>query len=88
MDTTRFLLVTSLFVVIMLLWQAWVTDYGLQPASTEVANEAPSKVEGLPELPQTTENKPATPAVISDVSAPVVDISSRPSYITVVNRSI
>lgn len=79
MDTTRFVLLVSLSLVIMLLWDAWQRDYGdvyVQPATSEATEEAPAlDVPDLPEaataeLPEVlgqTEDKAEVIDVITDL---------------------
>jgi len=53
-DTTRFVLLVSLSLVIMLLWDAWQRDYGdgyVQPVTSEAVEEAPAL--DVPDLPET-----------------------------------
>lgn len=50
MDATRFILVTSLCIVTMLLWQAWIEDYGVVPEATTPISSKPTDP-GLQEIP-------------------------------------
>ena len=72
MDTIRFILVLSLALVVMLLWDAWQKDYGNVPPTPAISAEpgsAPAKSVDIPQLPEeTTTNttapeKPSLPAV-------------------------
>ena len=62
METTRFILIISLALVSMMLWQAWEQDYGVAPqvvASNEAANNKQpleSSAEGVPSISSTELN--------------------------------
>lgn len=65
MDTIRFILIVSLSLVALLLWDAWQRDYGQQPAPHAVSGPGAGNHEksaaDLPGLPPETRQKPAEP---------------------------
>ena len=57
MDTIRFILVLSLAIVVMMLWDAWQRDYGSLSPPAQVAtreSETPAKTADIPQLPEET----------------------------------
>jgi YidC/Oxa1 family membrane protein insertase len=55
MDSIRFILVLSLALVVMLLWDAWQRDYGSPPPQNLSAeSDSPVKTADIPQLPEET----------------------------------
>ncbi|HKK16908.1 MAG TPA: membrane protein insertase YidC, partial [Gammaproteobacteria bacterium] len=63
MDTIRFILIVSLSLVLLLLWDAWQRDYGQQPESQTISAPTADKKEesaaDLPAMPADMQQKPA-----------------------------
>ena len=72
MDNQRLFLFVALSFVILLLWQAWVEDYGPPPA--EVSESAPATTAPTPGV--TGEDLPAAPQALpaTDVALPEADL--------------
>ena len=79
MDSIRFILVVSLALVVMLLWDAWQRDYG-SPATQTVATrpEAGAKTADIPQLPEetvsTAPEKPVQTAVTAQPITVITDL--------------
>jgi YidC/Oxa1 family membrane protein insertase len=62
MDNQRLILFIALSFVVLLMWQAWMEDYGQTPAPVETAQTRPGAEQELPAL-RPLDDTPATPAV-------------------------
>ncbi|MCG8325452.1 MAG: hypothetical protein MI673_08040, partial [Thiotrichales bacterium] len=66
MDSTRFILILAIGLVIMMLIQAWEEDYGIQqtdpPTQADVAPDPAPELADVPEIPAHTEPLQAAPA--------------------------
>ena len=75
MDNLRFILVVSLSLVMLMLWQEWEKDYGT-PVSQEVISEqenGETRSIDVPVAPVTTESQQSVFNLDIDSSAPISD---------------
>lgn len=77
MDSIRFILVVSLALVAMLLWDAWQRDYGSPATQTIAARpEAGEKTADIPQLPEeTVSTAPEKPVQTAVTAQPVTVIT-------------
>ena len=67
MDTTRLILVVSLGLVSLLIWQAWQQEYGTAPSGREVPVASPEAVEGPADVPTVvSEEQPESPEALQE----------------------
>ena len=79
MDTIRFILILSLALVVMLLWDAWQRDYGaLAPQTIPAKSETRAKTADIPQLPEenvsTAPEKPAQTVVTTQPITVITDL--------------
>lgn len=67
MDTTRLILVVSLGLVLLLIWQAWQQEYGTAPSGREAPVASPEAVEGAVDVPTVvSEEQPESPEALQE----------------------
>ncbi|MEE8263077.1 MAG: membrane protein insertase YidC [Gammaproteobacteria bacterium] len=67
MDTTRLILVVSLGLVLLLIWQAWQQEYGIAPSGREAPVASPEAVEGPADVPTVvSEEQPESPEALQE----------------------
>jgi YidC/Oxa1 family membrane protein insertase len=67
MDTTRLILVVSLGLVSLLIWQAWQQEYGTAPSGREAPVASPEAVEGPADVPAVvSEEQPESPEALQE----------------------
>lgn len=67
MDTTRLILVVSLGLVSLLIWQAWQQEYGTAPSGREAPVARPEAVEGPADVPAVvSEEQPESPEALQE----------------------
>ena len=67
MDTTRLILVVSLGLVLLLIWQAWQQEYGTVPSGREAPVASPEAVEGPADVPTVvSEKQPESPQALQE----------------------
>ncbi len=67
MDTTRLILVVSLGLVLLLIWQAWQQEYGTVPSGREAPVASPEAVEGPADVPTVvSEEQPESPQALQE----------------------
>ena len=83
MDTIRFILVLSLALVVMLLWDAWHKDYGNYPPTQAISAKPETAPVESADIPQLTEDtttgttateKPTPPAVTAQTVTVTTDL--------------
>ena len=77
MDTTRFVLLVSLSLVIMLLWDAWQRDYGAPhiPAMTSDSVQE-SAAPDVPEIPETVTTELPDISDLRDTTAELIEVTT------------
>ncbi len=67
MDTTRLILVVSLGLVLLLIWQAWQQEYGIAPSGREAPVASQEAVEGPADVPTVvSEEQPESPEALQE----------------------
>ena len=84
MDNQRLFLFVALSFVMLLLWQAWVEDYGpVAPPPQASAPQAGSDTPGDVVAPASLDDIPATPADVQSSALPETDLLKTTGYIDV-----
>lgn len=84
MDNQRLFLFVALSFVMLLLWQAWVEDYGpVTPPPQASAPQAGSDTPGDVVAPASGDDIPATPADVHSSALPETDLLKTTGYVDV-----